>query len=227
MRQSRTTTAERTETVSTGTGTRQARGGFGKFNAAVNALNNTTFRVDESSEVIVFLEPENFTYALRHWIKYMDPENPKNQITRVEYCIEEDCPICDEGDRPKATAYFNVVNLAYPTKVLVWEATPDPTNVIHKEYGKLTQKGKALSDDGLYWVVSKEKGKNGFYSYSLDKLTEAELAEEWKDLAPLTGAQRDALRHRAYDQSYIEYKTREELQEFMDSLPTAKSSEED
>lgn len=219
MRQARTTA--RTESTETMSGTRTSRGGFGTFDKAVKALNSTTFTVGETSEVIIFLDPENFTYALRHWIKYMDPENPKQQITRVEYCLEEDCPLCDEGDRAKATAYFNVVDLGAPNKVLVWEATPDPTSAIQKEFNKLTAKGKNLSDDGLYWVISKEKGKNGFYSYSVDRLTEEELLTEWPKLSPINSAQREALRHRAYGDEYIEYKTREELQEFIDSLPTA------
>lgn len=214
MRTARTRN-ESEETMSEDTGTRQSRRGFG----GLNKLNQTTFRVEDDSEVIIFLEPENFTYALRHWVKYPDPENPKNQVTRVEYCLEEDCPLCDIGDRPKPTAYFNVVDLSFPSKVLVWEATADPTNVIQKEFNKLTKRGKNLSDDGLYWVVSKEKNKNGFYTYSIDPLNEEELTTEWTKLSPVNGAQRDALRHRAHDESYIEYKTREELQEFADSLP--------
>lgn len=221
MRQARTTATREQSTETMSTGTRTSRAGFGTFDRAVKALNSTTFQVGDDSEVIVFLDPENFTYALRHWVKYMDPENPKNQITRVEYCLEEDCPLCDVGDRAKATAYFNVVDLSAPNKVIVWEATPDPTSAVQKEYNKLIKKGQNLNDDGLYWVVSKEKGKNGFYSYSIDKVTEEELLDNWKSLSPLTGAQRDALRHRSYDDSYIEYKTREELQEFVDSLPTS------
>lgn len=218
MRQARTSNRE-TESTETMSGTRQARGGFNTFDKAVKALNSTTFQVGDASEVIAFLDPENFTYALRHWIKYPEPENPKNQVTRVEYCLEEDCPLCDIGDRAKATAYFNVVDLAAPNKVLVWEATPDPTGAVQKEYNKLVKKGQSLDNDDLYWVVSKEKGKNGFYSYSIDRLTEEELTTQWKTLSPLTSAQREALRHRAYGESYIEYKTREELQEFADSLP--------
>lgn len=229
MRQARTTaTREQSEeTVNdtdegTSTGQRTARTsrrGFGGY----NNLNKTTFQLTDSSAVLIFLEPENFTYAKRHWVKYIPDDSTNNQpVTRVEYCLEEedDCPLCEIGDNAKPTAYFNVVDLSSPTKVLVWEATPDPTSAIQKEFNKLAKSGRELSEDGLYWVISREKGKNGFYTYSVDRLSEDDMSKEWKSLKPVTEAQRESLRHRAYDDTYVlnQLKTRDELQEFVDSL---------
>lgn len=235
MRTARTRAESSDETVSearTTTGTRTARAGFKGYNATLSTLNSTTFRVEDDSEVIVFLDPENFHYALRHWVKYIGDDG--KPATRAEWCLSmevEDgdydaldealaspCPLCDIGDKPKAVAFFNVVNLANPTKVLVWEASADPTNAIQKEFNKLNKNGKSLSDDNLYWVISREQGRNGFWTYSVDRLPADDLATEWKSLKPLNGAQRDALRHRAYDESYVELKPREEIQEFVDSL---------
>lgn len=216
MRQARTRN-ESEETMSgETTGTRMSRRGFGGYNKAADGLNKTTFQVKDDSEVIVFLEPENFSYALRHWVKYIDDNG--QQVTRVEYCLEDDCPLCDIGDRPKPTAFFNVVDLSMPGKVLVWEATADPTGAIQKEFNKLAKRGQSLSDDGLYWVVSREKGKNGFYTYSVDKLTEDDLQAEWPSLKPLVPAQREALRSRMYDEEYVQFKERQELQDFVDTL---------
>jgi len=236
MRTARNTaTREESDTVSesfdtgasegtTVTGTRTARTsrrGFGGY----NNLNKTTFQLEGSSAVLVFLDPENFSYAKRHWIKYMSVDEATGkpvQVTKVEYCLEDedDCPLCEIGDRAKPTAYFNVVDVSAPSKVLVCEATPDPTSAIQKEYNKLVGKGKHLSDDNMYWVISKEKGKNGFFSYSVDRLSEDDMASEWEGLSPITATQREALRHRAYDDTYIlnQMKTRAELQEFVDSL---------
>lgn len=222
MRSARTRAESTEETTMSeeSTGTRTSRRGFGGYNKTVNGLNKTTFQVQDDSEVIVFLEPENFTYALRHWVKYPDPEDPKKTITRAEWCLEEDdCPLCEIGDRPKPVAFFNVVDLANPTKVLVWEASADPTKAIEKEFNKLAKSGKKLSDDNLYWVISREKGRNNFFTYSVDRLSEDDLISEWPSLKPLTGAQRDALRHRAYDESYVEYRDRQELVDFVDTLP--------
>lgn len=217
MRQARTTArAESSEMSDTATGTRASRRGFAGYNKVVDGLNKTTFQVKDDSEIIAFLEPENFMFALRHWVKFIGEDG--KQQTRVEYCLEEDCPLCDIGDRPKATAFFNVVDLANPNKVLVWEATADPTGAIQKEFNKLAKRGQKLSDDGLYWIISREQGRNGFYTYSVDKLTEEDLLTEWPSLKPLNGAQRDALRHRMYDEEYVQFKTAEELQEFVDSL---------
>jgi hypothetical protein len=217
MRTARTTNERENMSESTATtGTRTARRGFGGYNKAADGVNRTTFQVQDDSEIIVFLEPENFSYALRHWIKYVDESG--NQVTRAEWCLEEECPMCDIGDRPKPVAFFNVVDLASPSKVLVWEASADPTKAIQKEFNKLVKRNQNLSDDGLYWVISREKGRNGFYTYSVDKLPEDDLLAEWPSLKPLAPAQRDALRHRAYDESYVEYKDRGDLQEFVDSL---------
>jgi len=214
-REARTVNPDRAESTET-TGTRQSRRGFGGYNKTVQGLNQTTFRVEDDSEVIVFLEPENFTYALRHWVKFIG-ENGQQQ-TRVEYCLEDECPLCDIGDRPKPTAFFNVVDLANPNKVLVWEATADPTNAIQKEFNKLAKRGQTLDAEGIYWVVSREKGRNGFFTYSIDKLTEEDLVAEWPSLKPITSAQRTALSQRLYGEDYVTFKDRDELVEFVDSL---------
>lgn len=221
MRQARTTATRDNESESTMSGERQSRRGFGGYNKAVDGLNRTTLQVKDDTEIIIFLERENFSYALRHWVKYIPEDSTNNQpVTRVEYCLEDDCPLCDIGDRPKPTAFFNVVDLANPGKVLVWEATADPTGAIQKEFNKLAKRGQEISDDGLYWAVSREKGKNGFYTYSVDKLPEDDLLVEWPSLKPIVAAQREALRGRMYDESYVtdQMKTRAELQEFVDSL---------
>jgi hypothetical protein len=217
MRSARTTeTREETNVSDTQTqteGTGRQRRGFG----GVNKLNQTTLRVEDDSVVIAFLEPDNFTYALRHWVKYTDEDG--KPVTRVEYCLEDDdCPLCEIGDRGKPTVFFNVVDLSFPAKVLVWEATSDPTAAIQKEFNKLAKRGQNLSDDGLYWVISREKKSNGFYTYSVDKLTEEDMGAEWPKLTPLLPAQREALRARGHGEEYIQLKTRDELQEFVDSL---------
>ena len=230
MRTARTTSTREsdemnqdTETTGRTRSARTSRRGFGGYNKTVDGLNKTTFQVKDNSEVIIFLEPENFFYALRHWVKYLDDGG--KQATRAEWCLsledEEDedaCPLCAIGDRPKPVAFFNVVDVAQPSKVLVWEASADPTGAIQKEYNKLAKRNGALNGDGLYWVVSREQGRNGFYTYSVDKLTEDGLQSEWENLRPISAAQREALRTRMYDESYVELKTREELQEFVDSL---------
>jgi hypothetical protein len=202
---------------------RASRAGFGGYNRAVDGLNRTTLQVKDDAEVIAFLEPENFTYALRHWVKYVDDKN--TQITRAEWCLEDECPLCDIGDRPKAVCFFNVVDISNPGKVLVWEASSDPTDAIQKEFNKLAKLGKQLDDPSLYWIISKAKSKNGFYSYSVDKLPEDELAVVWKSLRPgqpavkpLTESQRASLSTKLYDEDYVEYKERQELQDFVDTL---------
>jgi hypothetical protein len=220
------TMSEDTGTVATATRTRSARTsrrGFSGYNKTVDTLNKVTFQVKDNSEVIAFLEDENFFYELRHWVKFIGDDG--KPATRAEWCLGEDedtgdslCPLCDIGDTPKPVAFFNVVDLANPGKVLVWEASADPTKAIQKEFNKLAKRGKHLNDNGVYWVVSREQGRNGYWTYSIDMLLEEDLALEWKSLKPLTEAQRASLLHRAYTETYVEYKDRKEIQDFVDTL---------
>jgi len=200
---------------------RPQRRGFGGYNKAAAGLNTTTLKVEDDSLVIAFLEPENFTYALRHWIKYPS-EDGKSQVTRAEWCLieqEDYCPMCDMGDKAKPVCFFNVVDIASPGKVLVWEASADPTSKIQKEYNKLVKRGRSLDDEDTYFVVSKEKGRNGIYSYSVDRQPADEIEAVWPSLHPLTSAQRATLAPKMYDESYVKYKTLSEIQEFVESLP--------
>jgi hypothetical protein len=212
------TPREESNTVSASEGRPQRRG-FGGYNKAASGLNKTTLQVQDDAVVIAFLEEENFTYALRHWLKYDGPDG--KPVTKAEWCLQEEegeCPMCDIGDKPKPVCFFNVVDLSAPNKVLVWEASSDPTDAIQKEYKKLVNKRKTLNDLGLYFVVSKEKGKNGFYSYSVDRLEAEDLPHEWPSLSQLSEAQRTTLSTKLYDESYVKYKTRTEIQDLVDEL---------
>jgi hypothetical protein len=210
------TTVNETQAAPAG---RPQRRGFGGYNKAASGLNTTTLKVEDDSLVIAFLEPENFSYALRHWIKYVVDGN---QVTRAEWCLieqEDYCPMCDMADKAKPVCFFNVVDIAAPGKVLVWEASADPTSKIQKEYNKLVKRGKALNDEDTYFVVSKEKGRNNIYSYSVDRQPADEIEAVWPSLHPLTSAQRATLAPKMYDESYVKYKTLAEIQEFVESIP--------
>lgn len=210
-------------------GTRGSRRGFGA-NKLKN-VNDRTLRVEDSTLVIAFLEEENFTFAGRHWIDFYDQEQGRTRKT-VKNCLsvleegdegfdDRGCPLCDAGDQAKPTYYFNVVNLANPSKVLVWEASTDPANKIEKRYVARAQNGQHINDPDIYWAVSKEQnGKNGkgAWTYSVDPVKSRDLEEDWPSLKVLTDERRVSLLEKLYDETYVKYESYEALESFVDSI---------
>jgi hypothetical protein len=198
--------SERSE--SRGRTTRTGGRGFSAYkdNVKESRREFNTFRVEDETLVIAFLEDEPFDHVFRHWIN----RQPRN-------CIGDECPPCMSGDVPKAVLLFNVVDMAEPEKVLLWEASAEPVKRIEKRYDDLAAKGKKLNDEGVYFEVSKAKGKNGFTEYTVDRLYENVLVDEW-DLEPLTAEEREALAEHLYTSDVIKYNTVEELQDWLDGL---------
>jgi hypothetical protein len=199
--------SERTE--SRGRTTRQGGRGFSAYKENVKESRRefNTFSVPEKETVVVaFLEDEPFEHVFRHWIN----RQPRN-------CIGDECPPCLTGDVPKAVLLFNVVNMAHPDTVLLWEASADPVKRIEKRYDDLADKGKKLNDEGVYFEVSKKKGKNNYTEYTVDRIYDNVLQDEW-EMEPLTEEDREALAEHLYTSDVIKYNTAEELQDWLDSL---------
>lgn len=198
--------SERSE--SRGSTTRTGGRGFGAYKENVKESKRefNSFRVEDETLVIAFLEDEPFDHVFRHWIN----RQPRN-------CIGDDCPACLRGDTPKAVLMFNVANMDDPEKVMLWEVSAEPVKRIEKRYDDLVAKGKKLNDEGVYFEVSKAKGKNGFTEYSVDRLYENVLIEEW-DMQPLTAEDREALTENLYTSDVVKYNTAEEIEEWLDSL---------
>jgi hypothetical protein len=234
MRNARTrateTLAEGTESrrSSMSTGTRSTRG-FG----ANKLSTDRTFKVDKTTLIIAFLESENFAFAGRHWVDITGDDGKVRKT--VKNCLgvrdSDDpdefptlCPICARGDTPKATYFFNVVNLANPARVLVWEATTEPSNKIKVRYEAREANGQHLNDDGIYWAVSKVQSgeasgkKGGSFVYSVDPVKERDLPEDWPSLSPLSAESREVLLRKLYDEDYVKYDTFDSLVDFVESI---------
>jgi hypothetical protein len=199
------------------------RRGFNSYQTAMN--DRPVFLVSkENTHLIAFLEEENFTWAKRHWVDIIDPETSKRRTT-VRNCLktendegdwvdERGCPVCNTANTPSVTCFFNVVDLdGNRNKVLVWETTPGPTNVILKRYRDRQKFGKSISDPDIYYAVSKEQ--NGAWVYSVDPVRESDFAVEWPSKQPLTSAERERLQGKVYDESYVTFDTYDELEEFV------------
>jgi hypothetical protein len=236
MRNVRTRAAD---TISSGTEARRttmSTGGRSSRGFGANKMRNAndrTFRVEDETKIIAFLEEENFSFAGRHWVDIIDPETNKVRKT-VKNCLgvlntdDPDeyatfCPLCAAGDNPKATYFFNVADLEDPMKVRVWEATTDPANKVEKRYQARAKNGQHLNDEGIYWAISKEQqgakagGKGGgAWSYSVDPVKERDMPEDWPSFQPLSPERREVLLGKLYDESYVKYDTFEDLEGIVD-----------
>jgi hypothetical protein len=140
------------------------------------------FTVEEGEEeLIVFLEGEPFATWNEHFIRELDGK--KSWV-----CLDEDCPLCERGDSPGYRAAFNVA--AFDDKgnpvIKYWIATPGPLDEIEEH--AFNERYGPLDRDGNYFVVSKKKGKNKFFKYKVERVTEDQVQEEF-GFDPLTEAE--------------------------------------
>ena len=160
---------------------------------------------DDGEEVLVkFLDEMPFAPIYQHWIA---AANGRRAYTCAGY---DTCPLCARGDKAKASDWFNIVVLGDTPEIRVWIASPDPSAAIEERAtGKRTS---PLNKDGLYFAVSKKKGTNGFFSYTVDAVREDELEADW-GVNPLTPAQITQFNKDKFDSSVVRIHTISELSE--------------
>jgi len=161
---------------------------------------------DDGEEVLIkFLDDMPFAPIFQHWLV-------TSEGRRAYTCAGfEDCPLCQRGDKPKASDWFNIVVLGMPAELKVWIASPDPSQAIEDmANGKRTS---PINKDGLYFAVSKKKGSNGFFSYTLLPVKGSELAEDWPGYSPLNEIQIEAFNRLRFDSSAVRIHTNQELTE--------------
>lgn len=174
---------------------------------SANAVQIPRFAVpDDGEEVLIkFLEDMPFAPIFQHWV--LADGGQRRAYTCAGF---DDCPMCAKGDKAKASDWFNIVVLGATPELKVWIASPDPSAAIEERAtGKRTS---PLSKDGQYFAVSKKKGSNGFFSYSVDPVREDELEADW-GVKPLTQAQTDKFYTEKYDSSVVRVHTISELSE--------------
>jgi hypothetical protein len=169
---------------------------------------------DDGEEVLIkFLDEAPFAPVFQHWIMV---EGQRRAYTCI-YEEDEDtgkvlvnCPLCDRGDRAKASDWFNVVELGDNPELKVWKASGDPSQAIRDKAE--IKRYSPINRDELYWAVSKKKAANGFNTYSVDAVKEAELVVDWgvKYLTPEQIAQFDKVK---YDGSLVRINSASELSE--------------
>jgi hypothetical protein len=188
--------------------------GYKKAKAKASKWNSEDkFTVDDkgSEELIAFLDDAPFCTWNEHFLRELDG---KKSWT----CLDDDCPICGRGDTPGYRAAFNVV--AFDDKgnpsVKYWIATPGPLDEIedhaHNErYGPLNKEGN-------YFVVSKKKGKNNYFKYKVERITEDQMHDEF-GFDPLTEEEFTELEAGAFEEKdVLVVSSRKELRDVVRSL---------
>jgi hypothetical protein len=168
----------------------------------------SNFKVSDEEVLVKFLDDEPFVTYYQHWLQELDG---KKSFT----CLGDDCPLCEIGDDPRFLAVFNVIDLRDDPEVKIWEASPQPAGEI-EEISK-NSRTSPLNRDDLYFAVSKKKGKNGFWAYTILPVKERDLPEDW-DMDPLTPSELSGLTDKMYDESIVRISTREELLGVVDDL---------
>jgi len=167
---------------------------------------------DDGEEILVkFLDEMPFAPIYQHWIM-------TDQGRRAYTCAGfNDCPLCARGDRAKASDWFNIVVLGETPEIKVWITSADPSAAIEERAtGKRTS---PINKAGLYFAVSKRKGSNGFFSYSVDPVREDELEADW-GVKPLTEAQLKEFEKQKFDSTAVRIHTISELNEAARHLTT-------
>jgi hypothetical protein len=173
--------------------------------------------------VIAFLEDGPFEVVWVHWCNGVSDDGRPRRIPRnCPTTKDEDaeCPLCEQGIEAKPVAYFNVVNLDEPGKVYLWEAGKDAAGRVEKLYDELQGLASGaleLNSEGVYAVVTKERQANKRFAYSVKRVKERDLDEDY-GVEPLTADQFEALEPKLYKDSVIKYNTLGELKEFAATL---------
>ena|SRR5579862_1358481 len=167
---------------------------------------------DGEEVLIKFLDDEPFASYFVHWIM---TDNGRRPYTCAGF---DTCPLCARGDRAKSQDMLNVITIsADEPKLVVWQASADPAEAIEDmANGKRTS---PINKPGLYFAVSKKKGSNGFFSYTLLPVKDSDLEEEW-GAKPLSEQQIADFNKKKYDSSVVRVHTVSELQEASRHLDT-------
>jgi len=162
-------------------------------------------KISDEAVLIKFLEDEPFASYRQHWIE----REGKKSFT----CLEDDCPLCDIGDRPAGRYAFNILLLS----------EGEPTNKVwivgNRLEGTLENYAKDKKTGPLtrhYWSVSRT-GKGSNTQYNIQMVKERDLEDDW-EVEPL---EEDVIKRYAkncWDDSAVGLQTRKQLQAIADEV---------
>jgi hypothetical protein len=172
-----------------------------------------TFKPDERSVIIKFLEDVPYANFRRHWIETTNQEGQKtNRPWTCPMSFGKACPLCDIGHKPQATSSFNIAicdeNGSVDRKS--WDVGARLFNVL-KAYAadpKIAPLTKG------FFLVSRT-GKKGSTQYNISPVKASSLEEDY-DIPVPAKADLDALD--LYTEEIVEIPLMSKLQELAAEL---------
>jgi len=204
-------------TLDTPTSTPRAGGRGSGWNAHREnrrAAFSKEFMVPEGQQQLIrFLDDEPFESYYRHWLR----DRPKGE-RQTFTCIGEECPLCEAGDKPAFLVLFNVIDMLADGGPMakVWSTSPNPAGII--EEFALDKKYSPLNRADQYFAVSKKKGANGIFGYSVMPVKARDLPEDWDGLQPITAEQEEKLGTERRGSDYIRTDERSVLLKLAEEL---------
>lgn len=155
--------------------------------------------VKDKAVVLKFLESEPFAVYKQHWLG-----NPKRPYT----CLDEKCPMCDDGYDTRFVALFNVFDLQAGENKY-WQCGPDAAKKVMAK-AESDKWYSPIDGDDVYFEVSREKQSNGFYAFNLDPVKGRDLEDEY-DVEPLDEEELEEALDNLFDEDVIPYQSRSDL----------------
>ena len=176
------------------------------------------FKLDESAQVIAFLDDKPYAGYARHWIERAntDSKGKKGKTNRPYTCLTSvgmgECPVCDVGDKPQAVSSFNIALIGddgVPT-LKSWDAGAKLFRLF-KQYNNDPKVGPLTKG---FYLVSRS-GSGGSTNYQVNPVRRTSLLEDY-NIEPPTPEELDALG--GYDADIVSIPTRKEMNEIAAEL---------
>jgi hypothetical protein len=136
-----------------------------------------SFKPEEKVKGIKFLQDGPYVSYRRHWVDTMNEQREK--VTRAYTClqtVDEDCPLCEIGQRAQAVSAFNIAECGDDGQVLLrsWDVGARLFNTL-KGYANDPKIGPLTKG---FFVISKT-GKKQNTSYNVIPVKGRDLEEDY------------------------------------------------
>lgn len=163
------------------------KGGWGESQKQMDSTSTfaQTYRPDEKTQIIKFLEDVPYAAFRRHWIERTTPEGKVNRPWTCLLSFDDPCPLCEIGDRPQAVSCFNIAICDENGSVTrkSWDVGARLYNVLQA----YARDPKIAPLTKGFFLVSRT-GKKGSTQYNVVPVKATALEEDYDTPVPSTEA---------------------------------------
>lgn len=169
------------------------------------------WKYPEEESLVKILDEEPFAIYTEHWI---------DELKKKSYgCLtdlDEKCPLCAIGDKPKVYAFFNLLDLSSGSpKVWPWKVSSSTMDQLDRY--ATSNKTSPINRDDVYWSIWKSGGgRAGRVQVHVQPVKERDLGDDW-DTDPLEPEELDEFPLFTAE-DVTEYLTKRDLQRIADEL---------